>query len=62
MQNSLIRSLSRTVVNTLILGATAAAAIFTVYTLKATGERMLDTLASDISTITNHEIGKQKAA
>ncbi len=64
MQNKLLGAASRSVVNTLFLGAVAAVSIFMVYTLKATGEKMLSTLTEDISNIRNYNenTGERKAA
>lgn len=62
MQNKLIRTVSRTLLNTVILGGITAAAIFTIYTLKASGEKYIGGLAADINSIRKEASNINQAA
>lgn len=51
MNNKIIGTASRTVANVFVLGIVAAASIFAIYTLKASGERLIGSLMNDVKSI-----------
>ncbi len=55
MNNKLVSTASRTILNIFVLGLISAGTIFAVYTLKATGERTISSLADDICSIHKQE-------